>query len=45
MKNGFYFIKTKHVKLNRDQAGEFYKEHKGINQNSFMQFSLIFNHI
>ena len=29
MKNGFYFIRTKHVKLNRDQAGEFYKEHHG----------------
>jgi len=29
LKNGFYFIRTKHVKLNRDQAGEFYKEHKG----------------
>lgn len=29
LKNGFYFIKTKHVKLNQDQAAEFYKEHKG----------------
>jgi len=29
LKNGFYFIKTKHVKLNKDQASEFYKEHKG----------------
>ncbi|PVD23593.1 hypothetical protein C0Q70_16865 [Pomacea canaliculata] len=29
LKNGFYFVKSKHLQMSRERAEQFYEEHKG----------------